>query len=182
MKKRGKRLFLLVLGLIFLMGSVSVNAAATTLIMDNDALPSSGTINPWMEGEDFGGYNMPSYLKSSRYYNGDARRGATNIEDTSSAGGYGCQYVWQHGTPAKSTKFYAYLWDDTFCTPAASYGSFSALHGCFYGTINQNKAPVGWGYVGTATPSSYTKGRFYVRAMDKSAGYYLGADAIKVIY
>lgn len=179
MNRFGKRILALFFSLMLVMGGISVSA--TTLIMDNDALKSSGTANPWMDGEDFGGYNMPSYLKSSRYYNGDARRGKTNLY-TSSVGCYGCQYVWQHSMPVKSTKLYAYLWDDNFCTPAAIYGSYSPLHGCTYGKINQNTAPAGWGYVGKATPSSYTQGRFYVTCYDKNPDYYMGADAIKAVY
>lgn len=148
--------------------------------MDNDALSSSGTTNPWLNGEDFGGYNMPTYLKSSQYYNGDARRGNTGSYD-STEGVYGCQYVWKHFLAAHNTSFYVYLWDNSFTEPNASYGTYSTTYAVHYGTINQNTAPGGWSYVGSANLKGYSR-PFYMGAYTSGGQHYAGADAVKVVY
>lgn len=75
----------------------------------------------------------------------------------------GLCYAWEHsmsGNPGNST----------FNVPNVDHG-----------TINQDRAPIGWSPVGSANLSG-SKKLFGMWCYNQTSGYYAGADAIKVVY
>ncbi len=117
--------------------TIQASASTKTIIIDNDALASSGTTNP----EDDGGgikfccSNM-DYVVGPNHYNEDARR--TQKSQTGS-------YDWKRSFPSGTSKIKlsAYLWDPLFTDPKASYDIGSdVLNYVSFVTINQNTAQV----------------------------------------
>ena len=177
-KKLSKRLiaFLLV---ICIFSTITFSVSAYELIMDNDALPSSGTTHP-EGGQDFGVLNM-WYITSDTCYNGDAERGASSDPIT----GQGCRYVWKHYilSSASYGTLSAYLWHSTFTDPSARYFIWKLYNQPQFGVINQNKAAAGWNVIGTADISGFAGAspEFGVQS-SLASGTYMGADAIKIVY
>ncbi len=164
-----KKLNVLLIAILFLI-TVTTTASAGTIIMDNDALPGSGTTNPTL-GQDFGSQNM-WYIKSDTCYNGDAERGVSSE---------GCQYCWEHNIPVTGRgTLQVYLWHSTFTDPNADYFVWKLTNWPEFGTLNQDKADAGWNVVGSASVTSGVRD-FGVRGT-LWASTYLGADAIKYTY
>lgn len=175
---------LLVIAVMVSFGTFSSYASSATLVMDNDALASSGTTNPSYDGaHSFGGYSMYSYITASYYYNGDARRGLSNGYNAT-LGVYGACYAWSHAFPSTvgRASLDVYLKEATFNDPAASYDGWTGYVGnIHFGTIDQNVAPSGWSYVGTQDISGHSTMPVYVSS-SLTSGKYLGADAVRVTY
>lgn len=151
-----------------------INVSATTLIMDNDALTSSGVTNPFGPYEGSGTF---SYITNSGLYNGDARM------VYSPNGGY---YVWKYASVKPSGVFaHVYLNHSSFTDPKAEY-----VHHDYYGSahtsqlfsyLNQNTALSGWNYIGHVSISGRECIHIGCRA-SRTSGTYMGADAIRVMY
>lgn len=170
-----RKLVALLVVMIMSIGTCVIHASAATIIMDNDALASSGTSNPKKEGEMYGWYGM-DYMTSGDCYNGDARIGSS--WERNDDGGYGSRYCWQHYIPSGRQTLSAYLWDVEFTDPKANYYILSTLNGTMFGTLNQDRAAYGWNVVGTASPTL----SLYGVTSSGAVGTYLGADAIRITY
>ena len=173
-----------VLFMVLLLSSqVVFGQSKTVLIMDNDALPSSGTSNPQHDPswERPACYNMPCYMKSSLCYNGDARRGVSGTF-SSEASSYGCQYVWEHalGNPYQVT-LEVYVWDNSF-TADATYESYTTSQPVrYYGTLNQNKAKGGWNIIGKGNMNGVSL-PIIMYSYTEGSTKYVGADAVRIAY
>lgn len=149
----------------------SISVSALTVYIDND----DDVYNTQHQG-------FNTYLTSTNYYRGDARRQATGNYN------YHDWYLGNNSIDNKkriTVKLYAYVNDYSFTDPRAKYSAV-----CSYeqqiGTLNQNTATGGWNLVSTVVLKPLTavgenRVSFHGVVLYPStvSGYNTGADGVK---
>lgn len=170
--KKGKILiiFMIMMMMILSYGDVKAASSSVSYELDNDEANNPSGTNGWT--------GLWHYLTGTRHFRGDAR-----IQEITTGEVYFWGYTGNGGPSLSNPEIYVYLNDAKFTCSKASYQFYAKVNGeqiqYFERKINQNIAPTGWGYIGTAhTYGSKRVSHMVVTSFVKESGY-MGADGVR---
>ena len=157
---------------------VKAGSNVVTYELDNDEANNPNGTNAYSGTWD--------YLTGTRHFRGDARISKSRKTTQADATLYIWGYKGTTGPLLTNPSIYVYLNDAKFTSSKANYqchiypGSGKPVP-CLNKIVNQNVAPTGWGYIGTAM--TYSKKRVshvsVVSTIEENG--YIGADGIRLV-